>query len=146
MDPELRTYGWWIETDRFRNAPTEERAVNPGRYGEGLATFVAERLASRGWTVASIGPEDWGWLVELAAEGRTLRVTCGNEDGSVVRWCVGPVARGSFLERLRGRAPTPALLARIDEDLRESFEADPQTTWIGREQPSHPAPDDTEER
>src|SRR5690606_1593055 len=95
MAPELCTYGWWIETDRFRNAPTEERAVNPGRYGEGLATFVAERLASRGWTVASIGPEDWGWLVELAAEGRTLRVTCGNEDGSVVRWCVGPVARGS---------------------------------------------------
>jgi hypothetical protein len=138
-----RDYGWWFESERFRDVARTEQAVNPGRYGETLARFLAARLEERSWQVVGCFPEDWGWLVELKAEGRVLGITCGNEDGSMVRWHVGPLARAGVWQRIFGRAPSPALLQRVDDELRAILEADPTTSRIDREQPEDPPPDAT---
>ena len=135
------TFGWWFESERFRDAPKSEEAVNPGRYGETLARFLAARLSERSWRVVGCLPDDWGWLVELEAEGSVLRVVCGNEDGSTLRWHVVPRVRPSAWRRVLGRASSPAVLRRLDQDLEAILEAEPATRWIGREQPERPPPD-----
>jgi len=127
--------GWWFETTRFENAPEVEEEVNPGRFGESLAEWLAGGLRRRGWDVRDVFWEDWGWVVSVHRGSKRFFVDCGNEDGSVVRWGVFPKARVGLLRRLFSRSPTTPDLAELDDDIGDIISADEGTTWSGRKQP-----------
>jgi hypothetical protein len=114
--------GWCFETDRFTDVEQTEGEVNPGRYGEGLATWLAAELGARGWQVTDTFAEDWGWCIAIRDGARTLYVVCGNEDGSVTKWFAAPIRPG-LIRRLAGRAASgrdaQAPRPRLARDRRE---------------------------
>jgi hypothetical protein len=126
---------WWIETDRFRDAAEKETAVNPGRYGEGLALWISEQLQGRAWQVVDQYAEDWGWEVRLRRQECDVYVRCGNEDGSTSRWALFGEARTGLLKRLMGNAGTAGQLAALDRDVEAILKDDAGISWFGREQP-----------
>lgn len=78
--------------------------VNTERYGYALATWVVARLKERGFDADSPIPEDWGWLLGVAQDGRIIRIGCGNVEGSVSEWVIWlDVLRPGMLARLLGR-------------------------------------------
>jgi len=89
----------------FTPPDAEPGQINPERYGYALAAWVAARLSERGFEVTHPMPEDWGWLFGVESNGRTVRVGCGNVDGSVTEWMIFlDVPQGGILSRLLGRA------------------------------------------
>ena len=97
---------------RFRSSAFTPPDVEPGqvnieRYGYALATWVAQRLTERGFEVEFPVPEDWGWLLGVATDGQTVRIGCGNVDGSVTEWLIWlDVVQRGLLARLLGRGGT----------------------------------------
>jgi hypothetical protein len=69
-----------FQSNDFPPEENEEEQIYPGRYGKRLADFLAEELPSRGFIVRCVGPEDWGWIVELENDSFPLWVGCGNYD------------------------------------------------------------------
>ncbi len=126
---------WWLETSRFRDAAKTEQAVNPGRYGEGLAKWIAEQLRDHSWEVVDHYAEDWGWEVRLRRNGCDIYLRCGNEDGSTTRWALFGEARKGLLERLMGKGDADVQLEALDGDVEEILRGDAEITWFGREQP-----------
>jgi hypothetical protein len=56
----------------------EDKEINPRRFGKRLAEFLAQKLPQHGFSVSSIGTEDWGVMVELDNPEFPLWVGCGN--------------------------------------------------------------------
>lgn len=69
-------------SDSFPAEPGEEEEVNPGRYGRGLARFVAAGLREKGFEAGEPFAEDWGWQVDIANDGFPLWIGCGNIEDS----------------------------------------------------------------
>ena len=121
----------------FTPPDAEPGQINPERYGYALAAWVAARLTERGFEVSQPMPEDWGWLFGVANNGRTVRVGCGNVDGSVTEWMIFlEVSAGGFLSRLLGRgsstgAPNAAygIAAAIHGALRANPDAE-EIEWF----------------
>lgn len=67
-------------SDAFPPNPDEENTVNPGRFGESLARFLAAQLPLHGYQVRNVYAEDWGWCVELHHEPFALWIGCGNQE------------------------------------------------------------------
>ncbi|HVI89805.1 MAG TPA: hypothetical protein VM659_15970 [Dongiaceae bacterium] len=68
-------------SEAFPPVPGEDKAVNPGLFGQNLALFLAEQLPQHGYTVERVHPEDWGWRIALAHEPCPLWIGCGHQDG-----------------------------------------------------------------
>lgn len=64
----------------FPAEPGEDKVVNPGRFGKRLAEFLRQYLPIHGFVVKGIGPQDWGWRVELEHAAFPLWIGCGNYD------------------------------------------------------------------
>src|SRR5687768_15812063 len=93
-----------FRSEEFTPPDVEPWQINRERYGYALATWVAERLAERGFEVDPPIPEDWGWLLGVAHNGRIVRVGCGNVDGSVTEWLIWmDVVRTGLIARLLRR-------------------------------------------
>lgn len=75
----MRTHVEFVST-HFPAYPGEDEQVNPDRFGKRLAEFFAAELPKHGFVVASVGAEDWGWMVELENPAFSLWVECGNYD------------------------------------------------------------------
>jgi hypothetical protein len=75
----MRTHVEFVST-HFPAYPEEDEEVNPDRFGRRLAEFFAAELPNHGFVVASIGAEDWGWMVELENPAFPLWVGYGNYD------------------------------------------------------------------
>jgi hypothetical protein len=89
----------------FTPVEAEPGQVNTERYGYALATWVAAQLQARGFAADAPLPEDWGWILGVTEPGRTVRIGCGNVDGSVTEWLIWlDVARPGMLARLLGRS------------------------------------------
>ena len=138
--------GWWFETTQFvAEAMAEDSGdppqANPGRYGEEVATWLADHLRERSWDVGDVFCEDWGWVVRVQREGSTLDLNCGNEDGCTTRWSAGAVAHVGLLQRLLGRGKEPAeAVAELDAEVGQILRAEATMSWVGREQPSSEPP------
>ncbi len=92
----------------FAPADVEPGQVNTERYGYALAAWVSARLEERGFAADAPVPEDWGWLLGVAQNGRIIRIGCGNVEGSVSQWLIFlDVVRPGLLARLTGRMKDP---------------------------------------
>lgn len=80
----MRTHVEFRSPD-FPALPGEDEAVNPGRYGKRLASYLAAFMPSHGFDVQGLNAEDWGWRIDLRNEAFPLWIGCGNyeeyEDG-----------------------------------------------------------------
>ena len=125
-----------FRSTEFTPPDTEPGQINAERYGYALATWVAARLQERGFAADPPIPEDWGWLLGVAQDGRIVRIGCGNVEGSVSEWLIWlDVVRPGFLARLTGRtreaAPNAAygIIAAIHGALQASPNAD-EIEWF----------------
>jgi hypothetical protein len=73
----MRTHAEFASTE-FPAMPGEEEEINPGCFGRRLAEFVAAGLPAHGFKSKGMGPEDWGWRVDLENAAFPLWVGCGN--------------------------------------------------------------------
>ncbi len=62
----------------FPAYPGEDKEINPGIFGKRLAEFLAEGLREQGFKVLGVGPEDWGWMVEIENQEFPLWIGCAN--------------------------------------------------------------------
>ena len=69
-----------FKSDKFPPYEGEEAQINPGLWGKRLAEYLQEQLPRHGLKVTCIGPEDWGWMVELENEGFPLWIGCGHQN------------------------------------------------------------------
>ncbi|CAG1021550.1 hypothetical protein IVG45_22330 [Methylomonas sp. LL1] len=108
----MRTHLEFTSSD-FPAYPGEEQEINPGRFGKRLAEFLAQKLPEHGFSVSSIGTEDWGVMVELENDAFPLWIGCGNyeafENGflcfiepsvPIVRKWFKKIETGSTVEKL----------------------------------------------
>lgn len=65
----VRTYVEFASTE-FPAYEGEDEEINPGRFGKRLAEWRATTLPAHGLKVTGIGPEDWGWRVDLEIESQ----------------------------------------------------------------------------
>jgi hypothetical protein len=77
----MRTHLEFTSTT-FPAYPGEDKEINPGIFGKRLAEFLAENLPHQGFSVLSIGAEDWGWMVEFENREFPLWIGCANYDGT----------------------------------------------------------------
>ena len=125
----MQATGYWFKSSLFEIAHGEDEAVNPRRYGRQLAHWLKAKLEERGYTVADVFPEDWGWCVMCHFKPFMLWVGCGNmEDhsaqpddpipsGESVVWHCFPVAEAPFFARIFKRIDTAPELARLNSTL-----------------------------
>ena len=67
-----------LKSDAFPPYDTESGEVNPGRFGNRLAEFLAEALRHQGEAVGEIFAEDWGWVVPIENAEYKLWIGVGN--------------------------------------------------------------------
>ncbi len=131
---------FWFTSDLFSVDPAEDEETNPFCYGKQLATWVAERYHSLGYSPEDVIPEDWGWCVMLEREPFMLWVGCTNirsdfyerispeekpsfvPDGSTMTWTcfVGtdvPIWTSFYWKRLIGKASTDSRVSQVANNL-----------------------------
>lgn len=134
--------GYWFKSSLFEVDPREDEETNPRRYGRQLAHWLRPRLEQRGYAVADVFAEDWGWCVMCQSNPFSLWVGCGNmedfqakpEDpppsGESVIWHCFPAAKVPLLARAFGRVDAAPALERLDADLGEILASDPSITFV----------------
>ena len=73
----MRTHLEFVST-AFPPVPGEDEQVNAELYGKQLAQFLSKELASCGFAVSRVGPEDWGWRIDFDNPDFPLWLGCGN--------------------------------------------------------------------
>lgn len=71
--------------------PDETKALENLEYyksGKYLAEYLASRLKEQGIDVTDVGPEDWGWYVELGGDFGLIQVGCAKVDDSLDQWLI----------------------------------------------------------
>lgn len=125
-----------LRSARFPVMPDEvETSMNPGTCGQSLAEYVHQNLRTMGWDSASFCGEDWGWWVDLRVRGESLGICCrrgGEAPGMCDLVCyISPVvARRWSWWRFRFVDITDDL-HRLQRDLEQMFQADPEVTYVG---------------
>jgi hypothetical protein len=142
-----------FRSDIFSVDPSEDEETNPFCYGKQLATWVAEKFRSAGYSPEPIIAEDWGWCVMLERKPFQLWVACGN-DRSVFYESVTPEEKLTFVPRsdqlkwtcfvgtdvffwtpffwlrLLGRASTTEAVMRVGSQLEEFLKSEPGITLV----------------
>jgi len=57
-----------FRSNKFHPYDGEQEEIDPGVWGKRLAEYLKKNLPHHGVKVTGIGPEDWGWMVELENE------------------------------------------------------------------------------
>ena len=73
----MRAQMEFISAD-FPPYPGEDEQINPGRYGLRLAEFLSQQLPAHGFSIRTVGVEDWGVMVELVNPDYPLWIGCSN--------------------------------------------------------------------
>ena len=106
----------------FPALPDESATVNPGRYGKRLAEYLANELPQRGFFVAVISAEDWGWLINLDNQNFPLWIGCCSyaeyENGFL---CFIQPSR-PFVRRLLKKIPTTETVERLSAMMQKILE------------------------
>jgi hypothetical protein len=119
-----------FKSDFFKPIEGEDKETNPGCYGKALATWVAEKLRTRGVSVESVLAEDWGWLVMVSRNPFLLWLGCGNVDGSPGEWRVFVEAEPSLIQRLFKNVNTVPAKAELEQHLAELVQTIPGVSEI----------------
>ncbi len=122
---------WQIEFTSADFLPflPEECQVNPGVYGFELASWLSQELARNGVVTSYPIGEDWGWLLEHAADGgATVTIGCASQTDPAGGYAASPVAWSVFVEarralRSRGKADRAASTAEVGQAIREALAA-----------------------
>ena len=132
----------------FRPVKPDDEQINPGVYGEELATWVREHIGAHGLPAQDHFGEDWGWMVVFGSDFPAW-IGCGNVNGETDHWlCFCAVHRG-VLDRLLRRPPETAALHRTVRALASLLGSEPRITdveWFAtdsrrREYDHGPAPE-----
>ena len=128
-----------FRSNAFPPYADEDEEVNPGRYGKRLAQFLAAELPRRGFDIAGVCAEDWGWRLDLQNDAFPLWVGCGNyeefEDGflcfiepskPVVRQWLKSIPTTETVERVAIALEQALLQSGKAQDLRWWTEAEVQ--------------------
>ena len=108
-----------FSSEFLKPTPGEDEQTNPGRFGEALAEWLAERLVERGGSVEGVIPEDFGWVVMVSRKPFMLWLGCGNTEGCTTEWSVFPVAEPSLMQRLFRRVDPTYELEKLKAHLAE---------------------------
>jgi hypothetical protein len=119
-----------FKSDFFKPIEGEDKETNPGCYGKALATWVAEKLRTRGVPVEDVLAEDWGWLVMVSRNPFLLWLGCGNVDGSPGEWRVFVEAEPSVIQRLFKNVNTVPAKAELELHLAELVQTIPGVSEI----------------
>lgn len=111
-----------FRSDAFAPFPDEQNEVNPGRYAERLAQFLAEGLKGKGFEALEPIAEDWGWVVPIKNEAFRLWIGCGNYEESPGGFLCfiephTPTVRRFFVWRVDTSAKVSALEHALDQLL-----------------------------
>jgi len=114
----------------FPPQPGEDRELNPGRYGKGLAQFLATALGERGVAVIGVTAEDWGWRVDVKGDDFPLWIGCGNLDSETDRFrCFVEPSKPS-VGRWLSRKPTKPSTSQLASDLYAVLSANPEVEQL----------------
>ena len=102
-----------FSSSAFPAYPGEETQINPGRFGKRLAEFFQESLPRHGFEVTTLGPEDWGWMVELENDEFPLWIGCGNVDDSDTEFLCFIEPSKPEIRRLLKVIPTKPVVDRL---------------------------------
>jgi hypothetical protein len=126
-----------FRSDRFPAYDSEEKEINPGRYGKRLAQFISDRLRTKGFEPQDPVAEDWGWMIPIKNEGFWLWIGCGNYDEySDGFLCFiephEPFIR-RFLRKIETRDRVESLQKAIDEVLSDEAGIQEKRWWSHEE-------------
>lgn len=122
-------------TVRFRSAAfkpqrPEEDQVNPGVYGEELASWLAERIMEAEGLKSRVDFEDFAWLVELPLGDGTAWLLCANEYGSDEIWMIDIREAPRLLGWLRRSKLPLAAVFDLSKKLQAILVAEPSISEI----------------
>jgi hypothetical protein len=108
-----------FRSSHFAVEPGEDRETNPGIYGKALASWIAERLRTRGVAVeAAIVAEDFGRVIVVQRVPFMLWVGCASLDDSTTEWQLQIAAEFTWFARLFRRVDPAPAIAQVREHLR----------------------------
>lgn len=123
-----------FRSDAFPAEPGEDEQVNPGRHGKRLAEYLQAELPRHGFPVRTIGPEDWGWMVELTHEGDfALWIGCGNQDETADGYLCFLEPSKPQVRKLFKTIDTRETLERVATALEAALRAHPgvrELSWV----------------
>jgi len=114
----MRTHLEFASTS-FPALPEEDELVNPGLYGKRLAEFLSSELPHHGYAVTYIGPEDWGWRIDLEHSAFPLWVGCSSYSKGFL--CFIEPSR-PFIRKFFRKIPTAEVVERLATTLQSLFE------------------------
>ena len=114
-----------FESSAFPMVPDEDKQTNPGIYGKALAQWIAEQLATRGFSVGEVIAEDFGWCVPIEAKSPRLYVACASANEKPNHWRVFAFAEGGVLARLFGKDTSTTALAALFTALKHTLQSSP---------------------
>jgi hypothetical protein len=134
--------GYWFKSSKFEIEPGEDEEINPQIYGRQLAAWLKLQLEESGYSVESIGKEDWGRCLMCARDPFMLWVGCGNmtdmelapddappKKEDVVWHCFVKV-EVFFWKRWFRKIDTSPAVSKLHTDLGRMLAADPQITLV----------------
>ena len=129
----------------FPPAPGEDKVINPGRFGKRLAEFLRQQLPIYGFAVKSLGPEDWGWRVELEHAAFPLWIGCGNYEEFDHGFLCFIEPSKPVIRKLFGKVDTTATVEKLSDALeavlRKSGQVSQLRWWAeGEARPAKGAP------
>ena len=122
-----------FESAAFAISPGEDKATNPGIYGQALARWLSDELRAAGHQAGAVIPEDFGWCVPVDAKPYQLYVVCANADDAQTNWRVFAFAEGGLVSRLIGRDDRQTSLASLFAAVRRCLEANPHVRGLREE-------------
>jgi hypothetical protein len=122
-----------FESSAFAIAPGEDEETNPGIYGKALAQWLSQLLASRGFNVIGIIPEDFGWCVSIDAKPYAAYVACSNTPDLTTQWGVFAFAEGGLMSRLLGKDKRQEIISSLFVALKDILSASPNISSISEE-------------
>lgn len=112
-----------FESSAFAIVPGEDEQTNPGIYGKALAQWIAEQLATRGFSVGDVIAEDFGWCVPIETKSPRLYVACTSVDEQPNHWRVFAFAEGGVLARLFGKDTSVDALASLFTAVKQTLQS-----------------------
>lgn len=126
----------------FEIEPGEDEKTNPGIYGKQLASWIREKMASKGYPAEEVIPEDWGWCVMCSREPFLLWIGCSimqdaeedpremNLKSEDIIWHCFVAAEVSFWQTIFSKVDTKPAEDKLSFDLESILKAEKQITFV----------------
>ena len=122
-----------FESSAFSIAPGEDEETNPGIFGKALAQWLSEQLATRGFKVTGVFPEDFAWCIGVDSNPHASFVACSNTPDHNTQWGVFVVSEGGLLSRLFGKDKRQEVVASLYSEIKEILSASPSINALAEE-------------